>query len=138
MSPGPRVRSSEAGFTLVEMLIALVVIAVGILAVGQMFPNGSRAQVRDHLLTGANNYAQEKIEDLSVKAWADTALSAGRHPGGLAFEALGTGGQWRRFYNVTVLAAPLDNLKRVDVTVTYGGAGFDTTRSVTATTYIRQ
>ena len=138
MDPVSRGDSSESGFTLVEMLIALVVIAVGILAVGQMFPNGSRAQVRDHLLTGANNYAQARIEDLSAKTWNDTALTVGRHPGGTASEALGTSGQWRRFYSVTVLGAPLDNLKRVDVTVTYGGAGFDTTRSVIATTYIRQ
>ena len=138
MNPVTHGDTSESGFTLVEMLIALVVIAVGILAVGQMFPNGSRAQVRDHLLTGANNYAQERIEDLSVKTWNDTSLSVGRHPGGTASEALGTSGQWRRFYNVTILTAPLDNLKRVDVTVTYGGAGFDTTRSVIATTYIRQ
>jgi type IV pilus assembly protein PilV len=133
-----RGRSSDAGFTLVEMLIALVVISIGILAVGQMFPNGSRAQVRDHLLTSANNYAQEKIEDLSVKTWNDTSLTAGRHPGGSATEALGSSGQWQRFYNVSVLGAPLDNLKRVDVTVSYGGAGLDTTRSVIATTYIRQ
>ncbi len=131
-------RRSEHGSTLIEMLIAIVVLAIGILAVGRMFPTGSRAQVQDHLLTGANNYAQEKIEELSTRAWSDTALTAGRHPSGSASEGLGTSGQWQRFYNVTQLTAPMDNLRKVDVTVTYTGAGFQTQRSVVATTYMRQ
>jgi prepilin-type N-terminal cleavage/methylation domain-containing protein len=128
-------QSRERGMTLIEILIALVVLSVGILAVGRLFPSGTRAQVQDHLLTGANNYAQERIEDLSTHAWTDTALSVGRHPGGSAAEKIG---QWQRFYNVSTLAAPLNNLKRIDVTVTYSGAGLQTQRSVVATTYMRQ
>jgi len=48
---------------------------------------------------------------------------------------LGTSGQWQRFYQVTTMASPLENLKLVTVTVqwTYMGA-----RSVTATTYVRR
>ncbi len=34
--------------------------------------------------------------------------------------------------------APLDNLKRVDVTVTFSGAGKSTASSVVATTYVRR
>ena len=129
---------SELGSTLIEMLIAIVVLALGILAIGRMFPTGSRAQMQDHMLTGANNYAQEKIEDLSTHAWTDTALTVGRHPGGSAAEAIGSSGQWQRYYNITQLTAPLDNLKKVDVTVTYIGAGLSARRSVVATTYMRQ
>ena len=44
-------------------------------------------------------------------------------------------GKWTRNYQVDLLVPPLDNLKRVTVTVswTYQGA-----RSVTATTYLRR
>ena len=131
-------RRHEDGFTLVEILIALIVIALGILGVGRMFPSGSRAQVQDHLMTTANNYAQERMEDLSTKSWSDTSLSVGRHPGGTATEGLGSAGQCQRFYTVSVLAAPLDNLKRVDVTVSFAGAGLPSSHSVTATTYLRK
>lgn len=126
----------ERGTTLVEMLIALVVLAIGILAVGRMFPTGARSQVRDRLLVGANYYAQEKVEQLTGLSWTDASLSVGRHPGGTATESLG-GGQWTRFYQVSAMAAPLDNLKKIDVTVSYRGAGL-TPRTVTATTYVRQ
>ena len=128
----------DRGFTLVEMLIAIIVLAVGILAVGRMFPAGTRAQVQDHLLTGANAYAQEQLENLSTKAWSDTALSAGPHPSASGTEVLGTTNQWQRSYLVTAMAAPLDNLKKIDVTVTYSGAGLSSARSVVATTYLRK
>lgn len=126
------------GVSLVEVLIALLVLAFGVLAVGRMFPAGSRAQVQDHLLTGANNYAQEKLEDLSAFAWNDTALTVGRHPGGSATEAIGSNSEWQRFYVVSSMTAPLDNLKKVDVTVNYGGAGLSGQRSVVASTYLRR
>ncbi len=139
MTPTDRAPSPTAdrGFTLIEVMIALVVLAIGIIAVSQLFPSGSRAQVQDHLLTGASDYAREKIEDLSTHAWNDSVLTTGRHPAAGA-ESLGTGNQWQRFYNVAVLAAPLNNLKKVDVTVTYQGAGLSAQRSVVATTYLRQ
>lgn len=129
--PG-EVARGERGTTLAELMIALVVLAVGLLAVAQLFPSASRGQVQDRMLTTANYYAQEKVEDLVNLAWNDTRLDVGRHPGGTATEDLG---QWERFYTVTQLAAPLDNLKKVTVTVTWT---FQGNRSVNATTYIRR
>jgi len=122
--------------SLVELMIALVVLAVGLLAVGQMFPSGARSQEQDRLVTSANYYTQEKVEWLTGLSWADPQLTDGRHPAGTAMESLGQG-QWQRFYQVTTLTGELDNLKKVDVTVNYQGAG-RASRSVTATTYVRR
>jgi len=129
-------RSREQGMSLVELCVALVVLSIGILAVGRLFPAGARAQAQDQLLIKANYYTQEKLETLTGLTWADAALFDGRHPAGTAFDTLGTG-QWLRCYQVTTMTGSLDNLKKVDVTVNYQGAG-QTQRSVTATTYVRR
>jgi len=136
MSPRTTERSREQGMSLVELCIALVVLAIGILAVGRLFPASARSQEQDQILIKANYYAQEKVETLTGLTWADAALFDGRHPAGTAFDTLGTG-QWLRCYQVTTMTGSLDNLKRVDVTVNYQGAG-RTPRSLTATTYVRR
>ena len=122
--------------SLVELLIALVVLAVGILVVGRMFPVGARSQVQDRMLIGANYYAQEQIETLTGRPWSDPMLTDGRHPAGAAVDSLERG-RWLRFYQVTTMTGSLNNLKKVDVTVAYRkpGVGPD---SVTATTYVRR
>ena len=131
--PAPR---SERGMSLVELMIALVVLAIGLLAVGRMFPTGARAQAQDRLVIGANYYAQEKVEALTGLSWSDAQLTDGRHPAGTAMDTLGQG-QWMRFYQVTTMTGTLDNLKKVDVTVNYQGSG-RAPRSITATTYVRR
>jgi type II secretory pathway pseudopilin PulG len=122
--------------SLVELMIALVVLAVGLLAVGRMFPTGARSQEQDRLVVSANYYAQEEVELLTGRNWADPLLTDGRHPAGTAVEVLANG-QWTRIYQVTTLTGSLDNLKKVDVTVNYQGAG-RASRAVTATTYVRR
>jgi len=87
-------------------------------------------------LIGANYYAQEKVESLTGLSWSDASLTDGRHPAGTAMDTLQQG-QWTRFYQVTTLSGSLDNLKKVDVSVLYQGAG-QAQRSITATTYVRR
>jgi prepilin-type N-terminal cleavage/methylation domain-containing protein len=127
--------SLERGFTLLELMIALVVIAVGVLAVAQLFPAGSRTQLQSRLLSNASYYAQQKVEQLSLLSWTDAGLSNGRHPGPTAFDTLGAHREMLRFYQVETLNPPLDELKKVTVTVTWR---FQQSRSTIATTYVRK
>ena len=133
-NPGPRAIRDERGSTHIEVMIALVMLTVGILAVGQLFPAGSRSQQQARMTTSGNYYAQEKLEQLAGSSWTDASLSAGRHPAS-GSEALGSSGQWRRFYQVDAMAAPLDNLKKVTVTVQWV---YQRNRTVTSTTYVRR
>ena len=120
---------------MVELLFALVLLAIGVLAVAQLFPAGSRAQNRNRMLSTGNNYAQDKLEELRSLDWDDGTLTAGRHPAGSATESLGETGAWLRYYQVTQMTAPMDNLKKISVTVRWTTTRTD---SVTATTYVRR
>jgi Tfp pilus assembly protein PilV len=122
--------------SLIELCISLVVLAIGILAVGRLFPAGARSQAQDRLLISANYYAQERVEDAHRTDLGRRCAHGRPPPAGIAFDTLGTG-QWLRCYNVTTMTGKLDNLKKVDVTVNYWGAG-QAPRSLTATTYVRR
>ena len=131
--PAPRSRGSR-GFSLIELLVALVVLSLGVLALARLFPAASREQLRDRMRTAASYYAQDKVEALRALPTTDINLADGRHPGALTNESLGTTGAWQRYYTISHLDEPLDNLARVDVVVRWTTArGPD---SVLATTYL--
>src|SRR5882762_3154842 len=137
MSPRPDSsgRSSERGISLVEVLIALVVLSVGIMAVGGIFPAGTRTELQTRMQSTANYYAQQQLEQLRALHWDDAALNAGRHPAGTVCDTLGATKAWVRFYQVDLMASPLDDLKRVRVNVSWTYRG---TRSVIDTVYVRK
>ncbi len=130
------VSRTEHGMSLVELLIALIVLSIGIIGLARVFPMGARAQSQDQLLMSSNYYAQEQLETLTGRTWSDPLLTDGRHPSGTACDTLGNG-NILRFYRVTTMTGKLDNLKKLDVTVTYHGSG-QQARSITATTFVRR
>lgn len=128
-------RNPEQGLTLVETLVALVILAIGILAVARVFPSVSSNQFQAQMLTGGSNQAREKVEELSALPWSDPALSDGRHPAGTATEDIGSNNAWHRYYDVTTLTGTLSDLKRVVVTVRWQWQGMESTMT---TTYFRR
>ena len=128
-------RNPEQGVTLLETLVAMTVLAIGIVSVAKVFPSITGSQIGAKMLTTGAYYSREKVEELMALPWTDAALTDGRHPGGTATEGIGSNGQWHRYYNVTTLTGALTDLKRVTVTVTWQMQGSDTT---TTTTYFRR
>jgi prepilin-type N-terminal cleavage/methylation domain-containing protein len=133
-TPPPHRRSTEQGVTLVELMIALVVLAVGVLALAQTFPAGGRAQGRDRMFSSANSYMQDQVEILSTKNWADADLDLGRHPSS-GFDTVGTNRNLFRFYEVAAMANPLDNLRKVTVRMNWQYMG---ARACSTTIYVRR
>lgn len=126
-------RRHDRGFTLLELMVALIVLSVGVFAVANLFPAGMRGQVQDRMQAEAGGLAQSEIERLSGLAWGDAQLASGRHPAS-GYTTCGTNGHWSRSYDVSPLAAPLADVKKVSVTVTWSGANG---REVTIATYVR-
>ena len=107
---------NSRGLTLIEILIALSVLSLGILAFARVYPIVMRTMLNSRMTTTATQYANEGLEVLRGKSRNNSLLTAGRHPAS-GFDTLGTSRAWRRCYVVTQMAAPLDSLLKVDVTV---------------------
>ncbi|MBI5170068.1 MAG: prepilin-type N-terminal cleavage/methylation domain-containing protein [Candidatus Eisenbacteria bacterium] len=136
MRPARRepVPARERGFSLLELMVALIVLSIGVLAVARLFPAGTHGQTQDKLQSTANYLAQEELERLGALAFDDAQLSIGRHPAGSATQACGPNDRWSRWYEVAAVPPPLDDLKKVTLHVTWNNAGG---RSIVLSTYVR-
>lgn len=61
----------QKAFSLIEVMIAVFILLVGILAVLTMFPFGVRLARYSKMTTIATQLAQEKIEEIISKSYAD-------------------------------------------------------------------
>jgi len=71
--------NTEEGFTLIEVLISIVVLAIGLLSLNAMqmtAMNGNAGAVR---LTGGVNWASDRVETLLNLPYNDTLLDSGTH-----------------------------------------------------------
>jgi len=66
--------SGRAGFTLVEVLVALIVIGVGALAIGALFPAATQNIGASERVTRAAEYLQEGMERLTSLSYNDPLL----------------------------------------------------------------
>ena len=58
---------SDAGFMLIEALIAIAIFSIGFLAVATMVFSAARNNSNGNILTEANMFAREKMEELKSK-----------------------------------------------------------------------
>ena len=62
------------GFTLIESVVALLVIGIGLIIVLQVFPSGFSIEKNSQLETQAVLVAQEKIEDLMSVSFSEIVV----------------------------------------------------------------
>ena len=58
-------RRGQRGMTLIEVLVALSILAIAILALAPLFTMSVRTNASAHQLTNANTLAREKLEEMS-------------------------------------------------------------------------
>lgn len=71
--------SPVAGFTLIEVMVALVVFAIGVLALGATIPLGSRRIVFAGQQTRGSAMAAEQAEEILEMPFSASDLTAGTH-----------------------------------------------------------
>jgi type IV pilus assembly protein PilV len=102
----------DRGFTLVEVMVALVVFAVGALSMVALFPLGSRSVADAGQQTRASELATTTMERLLVTPYLDPTLDAGAHTA--------TGSPFSNIYHVTWDVEdnqPVAGCKRITITV---------------------
>ena len=70
----------ENGYTLIEVLIALTIFAVGLLAVAGMQTSAIRMNSTAGKLTNLSTWGMDKIEELSALPYSDTLLDSAVNP----------------------------------------------------------
>jgi prepilin-type N-terminal cleavage/methylation domain-containing protein len=110
--------NDQKGFSLVEVLIAMTIFAIGVMALAQMQITAIRGNAFSSTTTDGTTLAQDRVEQLMNLPYDDGALAAGNH-----------GPITQGVYNVSwdVANGPVTNTKTVDVSVTWTANGWNRT-----------
>lgn len=107
-----RLGNPQAGFTLVEAMVALVVFSIGILGLAALAPVGSRAVSNAGRQTRASELCSNTAENLLALPYDDPDLTSGAH----ADPSNPYPGKYYVSWNVED-DQPVANSKRITVTV---------------------
>ena len=104
--------SSEKGFTLIEVLIATLVLAIGLLSLATLAGTVIRGNSFSNKMTAATTLAQEKLEDIQRQGYASASSATENYSSITGYEA---------YKRVTTVAAdtPAAGMKTVTVTVSW-------------------
>jgi type IV pilus assembly protein PilV len=75
-----KIYNSQGGLTLVEVLVALTILAIGLLGVAMMQITSISGNTFSREMTVATELGQDMLEKLSTLEYTNTALAAGNHP----------------------------------------------------------
>lgn len=128
MSMGYSQMHNESGFTLIEVLIALSIFAVGLLALASMQVTSLRGNANSQMLTAATALAEGTIEELLARSADDAEFDADAIDVELAGSpfSLDGGGSMRAYYSIDTTPPNTSgdfptNVVRIDVRVEFGG-----------------
>ncbi len=76
-SQGIKNRKTETGFTLLEVMLAISIFTIGLLAIAAMHVSSIDGNSSSRRLTEAMNYTQEKLEELQTLPFSDDLLKSG-------------------------------------------------------------
>lgn len=127
--PTRRAGLSEAGFSAVEMIVAVVFFGLLMLGFIGVFPMGLRTVEKGERMSVATTLAQDEVERLKTLRRNDPDITAGAHTDA----ANPIRGAYTRTWNVTD-DDPMADMKRVDMNVSFSDNGI--ARNVTMTVYL--
>jgi len=116
----------ESGFTLLEVLVAITIFAVGLLAVAVMQTSAINMNSTSGKLTNLSTLAMDQIEKLSALPYSDPALVAGTYDPTTSPPTTSPNANYSISYTVTDTTAVIDAITvsiTKNITVTVSGRG---------------
>lgn len=107
---------NKRGFSLIEVLIGLVLLAIGLLAIAGMQITAVKGNFFSHYLTQASYAAQDRLEFLDNLPIDDAQLQPGNHNDGTVPIS---GITFNRTYTVTVVNDPSGSYNIINYTVAW-------------------
>lgn len=126
----PAESPARNGFTLVEMLVALTIFGLGVMALASTLPQGLSVRDKARRMTVATSYAQETVERLRDLRFDDAALAAGDH----THPDSPLDGAYRTRWSVQD-GVPVPDMKRIVVTVSFPTSSADSIATMTTQIY---
>jgi prepilin-type N-terminal cleavage/methylation domain-containing protein len=119
-------KTREAGFTLLEVIVAISILTVGLLAVASMQTAAIHGNDTAYRITETVTWAQDRLEYLLALPYDDAALSIGT---GKADPMTSP-----PHYTITydVIDGPVSNTKRITVTATRQSGGVTKSRRLSS------
>jgi type IV pilus assembly protein PilV len=105
-------RKKENGFTLIEVVAGLIILAIGLLAIATMQITSTKGGSFSSNLTQASIFAQDKMEYLKNLSYSHSNLSSGQYDEGTL-----SGTIFSRQYNVVEDEG--NSMKTINVTVNW-------------------
>ena len=120
---------SEAGFTLLEVVVAIAILTFGLLAVASMQSSAIQGNYRARLQTEATTWAQDRMEKLVALRYSDPTLTDTGGYSGDPFPPSPAG------YTIEYLVDddnPIGNTKLIRVRITWQDKGVSRTNILTS------
>src|SRR3972149_11467778 len=134
-----KVVTNQKGFTLLELLIALVILAIGLLGLAGLHIAAIKGNVSGFKISAASAFAQQRIEELKALDPTSAALTAGVHPDNCLIPADCTiqGILYNRSYTIQD-NTPVTGTSTILLTVTWVEPGTGVTRNTSVFTRINK
>jgi len=119
-----RSAGNENGFTMIEILIAISIFAIGMLAVASMQISGIHGNATANTVTNASAWAADRVETLLGLDYDNPFFNndPAAEPAGTDYSAGTLGGRYTIGWNVQT-GAVLPNTKTITVSVSYTNRG---------------
>ena len=101
---------NQKGFALIEILIGLVILAIGLLGIAGMQITSVKGNFFSNSMTQAAHLAQDKLEYLKNLSYSDSNLNSGQYNEGMI-----SGTIFSRQYNIVEDAG--NSIKTITVTI---------------------